>query len=481
MATPAYRCGTSRRPGEEYCCDPGQSIERDPALARSCGLFFEPTRLGIEPLAWRKFWSRNAGPDAGWLLDVRRVRPETIVRVADVLEDLAAVPPLARAAASRALLPVVVAGYGSGATARLGGLLRIKTFTWAHPARPGASLGGGAGWLVDGTPVWFSAAGSSRSVLRSEAGRLAAWLPAPEGRSLDDACVDVDYFARYPIRALDAMPSRRPAEPGALHGRHRVTFATGAVLTFESHGELRLEMQGDRRVLRGRVPESEYVARVLDREGDPGTVEAARALAVAARTWLIQNAAFENGCYHVEDSTRAQRVSANPASGPARQAALFTDGLLLRGAAVRYRLEGAEPGVLAWRSAVEQARAGLRFDDILAGAFPGTSLAATSGEEECRPLPEAQAFLARTTPRWRRSLAGEPGFEPPDETLSVCALDYGAPYVDTRRLRVYVRGLTGREDRLTLAHEYVHLAFRFHPRGADEDFVERLARSLTEE
>jgi uncharacterized protein YfaQ (DUF2300 family) len=481
VATPPYRCGASRRPGEEYCCEPGQSVERDQALARSCGLFFEPGRLGIDPVAWREFWSRRAGPHAAWLSDLGRLRPETTVPIAEILHALAAVPPLARASASRALLPVVIDGYGSGTATRLGGLMRVKTFTWSHPARPGASLGGGGGWLVDGTPVWFSARGSSRSVLHKEAAQIAEWLPAPLGPSPDDPCVEVAYFARYPIRSVDVLPTHVPAAPGILHGRYRVAFENDSVLTFESHGDLRLELRAGRPQLHGRLTESEYVARVLDREGDGGAGEAARALAVAARTWLVQNAAFENGCYQVEDSTRAQRVSASPASSGAVQAALFTDGLLLKGAVARYRLDGNEPGALAWKTAVQQARAGLRFDEILASAFPTSSLAATTGEEECRPLPEVQAYLSHATLLWGRRLAGEPGFEPPDGTLSVCAIDHGAPYVDTRRLRVYLRGLAGREDRLTLAHEYVHLAFRFHPTGTDEDYVERLARSLMEE
>jgi uncharacterized protein YfaQ (DUF2300 family) len=222
------------------------------------------------------------------------------------------------------------------------------------------------------------------------------------------------------------------------------------------------------------------VARVLDREGDARETQAGRALAVVARTWLLQNAPYEAGCFQVEDSTRAQRVAASAPSAAARQAALFTDGLVLAGESVRYRLEGPEPGALAWRSAVEQSRQGRRFDEILAAAFPRASLAAVSGEQECRRLPAVQSWLAARAPSWRRTLARQPGFEPPGETLTVCALGHGSPYVDRTRSRIYLRGLGGREDRLTLAHEYVHLAFRFHPCGLDEGCVERLARSLTE-
>jgi uncharacterized protein YfaQ (DUF2300 family) len=225
---------------------------------------------------------------------------------------------------------------------------------------------------------------------------------------------------------------------------------------------------------------TEYVARVLDREADPNVTEAARALAVTARSWVVQNAAFEKGCWHVEDSTRMQRVSARPATAAARNVSLFASGLVVQGAPVRYQRDGAEPGVLAWVDAVGQARAGARFDRILADAFSGGVLAAESGEVECRRLPDVEHWLAAATSRWQRRLAREPGFEPLDR-LTVCALDHGDPYSDRERMRMYVRGLGSADNRNTLAHEYVHLAFRFHPTGQDEASVERLARRLTEE
>jgi uncharacterized protein YfaQ (DUF2300 family) len=360
-------------------------------------------------------------------------------------------------------------------------MLRVKTFTWGHPGRAGGSVGGAAGWLVDGTPVWFAGIGSSRTVLPAHAAQLAAWLPTPAGKPLDDACVLIDFFARYPVREVDALPAGERAPAGPLSGRYRVAFENGQVVVLEARGELSLSRDPGRIRIRGRLGLADYLARVVDREGDPGATEAARALAVVARTWLLQNAPFEGGCFQVEDSTRAQRVSPRPSTRAAAQAALFTDGLVLRGETVRYRLEGNEPGALAWKSAVQQARDGRRYDQILSAAFPRASLAAVTGEQECRQLPEVQAWLAGRAPRWQRALSAQPGFEAPTETLTVCALGHGNPYVDRSRSRIYLRGLAGREDRLTLAHEYVHLAFPFHPCGLDEGCVERLARTLTEE
>jgi uncharacterized protein YfaQ (DUF2300 family) len=92
-------------------------------------------------------------------------------------------------------------------------------------------------------------------------------------------------------------------------------------------------------------------------------------------------------------------------------------------------------------------------------------------------LPEAQRWLASQAQRWRPRLMAEAGYEtqPPP---AVCRLDQGNPYADPARGRIYARGLSGREGRLTLAHEYLHLAFARHPAGRDEAWIETLARRL---
>jgi uncharacterized protein YfaQ (DUF2300 family) len=258
-----------------------------------------------------------------------------------------------------------------------------------------------------------------------------------------------------------------------------VLFENGNALTFATASELALERDGPRSRIVGRLPLSDYVARVIDREADAGVPEAARALAIVARTWTMQNAPFERGCFQVADSTRMQRVSANAPTAAARAAALFTDGLVLDGESVAYHRDQASTGVLSWAGAVAQARAGRAFDAILNDAFPRASLAAVTGERECRRLQDADAWLARVSPGWRRRLAAQAGFESPD-TLAVCGLDYGHPYADRARARIYVRGMASREDRIAVAHEYLHLAFRFHPRGCDEAFVETMARTLVD-
>ena len=287
----------------------------------------------------------------------------------------------------------------------------------------------------------------------------------------------VDYFAQYPVRAIEEMPSRQAARRGALAGKYRVVFTNGNVLTFTTTGGLSVQGESGRVSVRGHLPLSDYIARVLDREADPTVVQAARALAIVARTWTLRNARFERGCFIVSDSTRMQRVSPNDPTPAARAASWFTDGLILDGEDVRYHRDTAAPNVLAWTDAVQQAQAGRTFDAILADAFPTSSLGVVSGERECKRLTGADAWLIKSSVTWRRTLISEPGFEAP-ETMAVCALDSGHPYADRAHGRIYVRGVATLEDRISIAHEYVHLAFRFHPRRDDEAFVEATARAL---
>jgi uncharacterized protein YfaQ (DUF2300 family) len=65
--------------------------------------------------------------------------------------------------------------------------------------------------------------------------------------------------------------------------------------------------------------------------------------------------------------------------------------------------------------------------------------------------------------------------------VSACRLAHGRPFADAERNRIHVRGIATTDDRITVVHEYLHLAFRFDPHGFDEDFVERLARGLVGE
>jgi uncharacterized protein YfaQ (DUF2300 family) len=275
-----------------------------------------------------------------------------------------------------------------------------------------------------------------------------------------------------------------PLKPLSRGGAYTLRFANGPKLVVPGQAEFQLTGSEKAPRLQARLPLEDYVARVIDREGDAREVSAARALAIAARSWLRQNAApaagTDGGCLVVDDDTRAQRVSPRPPTQAARAAAAFTAGLVLTGAPIRYRLDGAQPQVMAWRQAVASSRAGVRVEALLRDAFPAATLAGWSDESDCQLIPRATAWLAEREPRWRKVLRSETGYEPPDPAPQVCQLTHGVPHADLRRGRLYVREWASRDGRVTLIHEYLHLAFRRHPNGRDEAYIERLAQQLAD-
>lgn len=485
QTTPDYLC-RGRVPDEVYCCDAGQRIDRDTALVQSCGLFFAPERLGIDDGAWRRYWTerlgRAPGGDLEWLAAPGRLAPERLVRLDSLLRALGSIDAARRAPAEAALLRVVLDGRGAGAVRWFGSSLRVKTFSWHQPERRQERLGGAAGWLADGTPVWFAGAGSSGAVFQQWSARLAASLPPPipgSGADADAGCVTVDFFSRYPIRSLRGPDGKAVAAPGVLRGRHVAEFSNGNRLAFQADGGMTMAVGDDGRIrVQGRFGVNDYVARVLDREGAATPQEAARALAVAARSYLAQNARLLASCQHIADSSATQRVSPNPPTPAALAVAHWTDRLVVEDVTVRYHRDTPGPDVLAWTGAVEAARAGQRFDAILAQAYPRGALGAMGAGQRCERLHRNEAWLARTLPRWERVLRAQPGYERPAQPPLVCALSSGMPYSEQSRNRIFMRPLAGREDRITLAHEYLHIGLRHHPRGQDEDHIEGLARRL---
>lgn len=479
LPAPDYACSGAAPKDEAFCCAPGGSVGADQALARSCGLFFAPSRLGIDAEDWRAFWASPSAP--AWLLDLSLMAPGTRVTVASLLAALAAVPPRPRQRAERALLDVVVAAQPAPAR-HLGTTLRVKTWTWDHPTRAGAHAGGFAGWLADGTLVWARADGGGQQVLQTWAPALAARFG--EVRAPDESeCVVVEFFARYPIHEVVERRSGAAAPAGLVDGVYRVDFANGRRLDVTSHGALRLARDGGAPALSARLGLNDYVARVVDREAAAKPVEAARALAVAARTWLAQNADRRQGCWRVADDSRAQRVSPNPPSEAARRVAGWTDGLIVAGAPVMYHRSQAGPNTLAWLDAVRLAGRGRAFDEILAAAYPDGRLAALggAGRADCERLAPVERWLAERATAWRARLHAERGFEPPRRPVAACRLVHGRPFAEAEQNRIHVRGIATTDDRITVVHEYLHLAFRYHPRGLDEEFVERLARELVRE
>jgi uncharacterized protein YfaQ (DUF2300 family) len=463
---PAYECrGQSK--DEVYCCTAGGKIERDQALVKSCGLYFEPQRLGIAGADWRTYWQARQAPE--WLLDLASLQPSTRVSVTELLRMLAVMP--AQDQARRVLLDVVLNAADGNVVGELGGRLRVKTWSWLGDLDPSSRQGGFAGWTADGTPVWAGGRGTSQMVLRHYGGALASVLPV-DWPSDAGRCVEVGLFSRYPIERV--LAGDRVVESGPLLGDYRVEFTNGNQLDIHSDGELFLLKDQ----LIARLDREEYVARVLQREARPEPAEAAKALAIAIRTYLLQNATRNGDCLSIDDSSSRQRVAPRPATAESRDIAAWTSDLVLAGSTVTYHSDQPGPDKLSWQQAVEQASAGQRYDAILLHAYPRASLSRWDNPvASCEALPAAQDWLQSQRRGWRPRLENEVGYNEVS-TFAVCRLAFGRPYVDRERQRIYVRGVLSLQDRLDLTHEYLHLAFEAHPNGQDETYIEGLARHL---
>ena len=108
------------------------------------------------------------------------------------------------------------------------------------------------------------------------------------------------------------------------------------------------------------------------------------------------------------------------------------------------------------------------------------ALSSGSGSAEtpdCHRQSQHEAWLQAQAERWHPRLISHPGYERP-EVFTVCHLAKGYPYVDYDRDRIYLRRISVEEDALSLAHEYLHLAFKHHPLARDERFIEHTARQL---
>ncbi len=477
-----YAChaGAQAATGDEYCCTHDESISRDVALVRSCGAYFQPQRLKIQTKDWQRYWQAQA-PDVPWLQDLSKVQPQTLVPVTDILNALNRVPPDVMSRTRETLLGRVLQPHWGDVLSTLGGGYRFKTYTWAHPTLAGGYFGGAAGWLADGTAFWLGGTGGSHRVVQRLSQLLAERLP-PASTPRNDQCVSVHYFKRYPIAAINRVDDLKKVSvlSGNLRGEYRVQFANQQSLVIRSQGELSVQKPANQAVqIVGRLGLQDYLARVVDREGSADATQAARALSVAARSYLQQNAEFHHGCLQIDDDSRYQRVSPNPATANARRVVAFTEGLTLTGSPIRYHQTKSEVGLLSWQNAVLEAQQGSSYLQILKQAFPKASWQLAQNRQQCQPLLAAEQYIQRNLVKVQQRMAGISGFETL-KSVNVCRLDYGNPYADQQSLNIYVRDWRSQEDRVTLWHEYLHLALRFHPRGQDEAWIEQQARQLTD-
>lgn len=478
-----YQChaGKVAAVGDEYCCSQDEAVTRDVALARSCGAYFAPQRLQIDVKHWRQYWQKQV-PDVVWLHELRNMQPQTQSSVQDILTAMQSMSAQSVAQSRQALLGRVLQPQWSGVLPNLGGAYRFKTFTWQHPQYAGAYFGGGAGWLADGTVFWLGGTGSSREVMLKAAPTLAQRLPVREHaqQKYDEACITVRYFKRYPIDniSLVGKPALR-VNSGTLRGQYAVTFSNGNALTIQSNGELSWLMRKGKPQIWGKLGLQEYVARVLDREADASKTEAAKALSIAARSYVFQNAQFHQGCWQMDDDSRTQRVSPNPASAAAKTIVAMTEDLTLAGSPIYYHQNKSAANTLNWQAAVKRGELGDNYLAMLHEAYPNASWRLNSQAQQCQRLPQAEQYIEQNSRELRQKLSDIAGFEPV-VGLKVCRLDYGNPYSDQQTLSMFVRGWRSENDRITLWHEYLHLALRYHPNGSDEVLIESKAKQLAQ-
>jgi uncharacterized protein YfaQ (DUF2300 family) len=473
-STPDYQC-TGGKPAEEiYCCAPGEHINREQALAKSCGLYFSPKRLNLQSRAWKAYWNARTPKPPAWLTQLDGLGPDTEVPVQSVLAALASLDENTRQQTMHSLLRVSLEPRARPLLAQTGTNLRVKTWSWHD--RQGQRIGGFAGWLADGTPIWLSGPGTSATVIEKVASKLPALLPA--ARPGDDACVVVRFFNRYPLAKVES--NGRQANSGTLVGPVSAHFRNGQRLTFDAAGKLTLTRQEGSPRVTGRFGLNDYVARVIQREAAAQPTEAARALGVAARTYLVRHADFSAGCYRIDDDSRTQRVSPAPPTRAALAAAQWSDGLILSGVAGRFHQTQSRPQQLSWLQAVLDAKAGRGWDEILDQAYDraGFGLIGDADADECQILAPAEQWLATRQASWKRPLQAIPGFDQPERPPRICLLRHGNPYADIGRGRIYATGVATANERLTVVHEFLHFGLANHPRGRDEAFVEQTARQL---
>lgn len=475
-----YKC-SGGNPEEIFCCKPGEVIGRDLALARSCTPYFESVRSHLDKKAWQTFWKKNVHAAPAWLVDLSLLKPETRVNVDEILFSLLEIKKKFNASDKivAATLGTVLHGTATGALNQWGTTLRVKTFTWRDAvtldeqnADELGFIGGFAGWLPDGAAIFVSAAGHGRGAFRAELKNIVA----EHMQKSDSGCVVVKYFDRYPIETVSPRETH-------LNGPVRIKFKNSKVLKFDGDGSLQLDLSSRIPTITARLSLNEYVARVLDREVQTHPLDAARAFAVAIRTYLLQNSQELAGCRVIRDSSHTQRVSPRKATAAALAIARWSDGLVLdRVHQLRYHSTRSSVDQLAWTQAKNLAEADFNMKGILKVAYPTGILAFEKLDQplECRSNPLTEKWVNRQSTFWQRKLDQVPGFERP-EKLKICDSQSARIFSHPLKQEIYVPLLQNHEDEISILHEYLHIAFRLHPRGKDEKFVESMAIKLLEE
>ncbi len=483
-----YTC-SGQDPEEIFCCKPKETVARDRALAQSCTPYFLESVKGVGNKQWADFWQRKINKVPRWLTDLQNLKPERRVPVDEILFTLLEI----RQKFSQSdrivagVAGTVLQGTARNALNTWGSTLKVKTYTWRDTETMAATdgtadalgfTGGFAGWLPDGAAIWVSGAGHGRDFFLSE---LKGLVNSHMQKS-DTDCVNVNYFSQYPIKAVQSESDR-------LTGLVKIKFKNGNQVEFNGDGSLVVNKVGKQIKISGQMGLNEYVARVIDREIQPTPLEAARAFSLAIRTFLIQNSQFKNGCRTISDSSHAQRVSPSAASSAALAIARWSEGLFLEGVdQLRYHSNKEGVNRMSWVKAKSLAESDFRMTEILKSAYPTSTITFGSLNQayECRPNVMTEKWISQQSKQWWRRLDREAGFERPTQ-LKICQSNYLQKGITSRVFshpqaqQIFVPHVLNHDDEVSVLHEYLHIGFRFHPRGQDELFVENMARKLLEE
>jgi uncharacterized protein YfaQ (DUF2300 family) len=478
-----YKC-TGSDPKEIFCCKPQKRIDIDQALIKSCGLFFEKVRSDIlknNHDVWRLFWRNEVGLKYGWLTNLNGLRPGEIVNVKEILTSLLKTNKLSHATLrSREVLPeVLISGTAKGAVRLLGSSLKVKTFTWDDPDRIGKFVGGFAGWLNDGSAIWALGKGKGSQVINLR-GRQINQKFFGRLNSFSSNCVRVKFFDRYPISKIVNQKTKQLSSEGPLEGDHQIFFKNGNTLKFYSTGGLHYKRSKNEISVMGLFNINEYVARVLEREISVNPKEAAKAFAILTRTYLINRAQFTDKCFVIPDSSRYQRVSIHNPSDSSLVISNWTDGLILTNINnIQYHSTTKSHNRISWTFAKKLAKDNLFFDEILKIGYPTGILSVMKSKlsQNCRRLPLIENWLHHRSALWGNRLKMKVGYESPDRVV-VCELTLGNPFSDLENNRIFVKSIKTRNDKITIAHEFLHISFKNHPLGNDENFIEKTAIKL---
>lgn len=464
-------------------CGPGgeAALDLDAALIHSCEEAFLIFREKASAVSWHDFWQgrfpENGAPE--WLTDFSlfgartRATPGDILAVFRLLQQDEKIFVRLRAALSR--VPREGTASRLADSSPSAGVL-LKTFTMGD--RVQGYHGGFAGWLDESTLVWVGA--PQRGAVVAE-----TWFDSVRTRARDlfgletvasgtpEVCVN--FLNDYPLKAITNKNGDAVGR-GMLFGTFTATTERGSLIEFTTYGRIRLTRDDGRLKLRGCFPLEEYIARVVEREGDELSLSAKKALAITARTYVLDEAMrSDDGNLVIDDDSRKQRVQLSDPRQENLQVAQETQGLVLSGQ-VLYHLDERRSGTLTIRDAERQAQSGLSETEILKAAFPSYTIMPMwhlTGVK-CERMAAAEEWLVYNLPAWKSRLAPL-GADLTFPTV-VCRSRAHQAYFFGRK--IFVPDFANTDDQLTTAHEWLHGAFAGTPLATDDTKIEALAREL---